>query len=53
MFKWCADEEGDITFVVAGVIGFTKYKNSTIIRWFPKLPPAYKFQGANFPEEVR
>lgn len=45
MFKWCSDEEGDLTLVFMGVVGITKYKNSALIRWFPKLPPAHKWQG--------
>lgn len=49
LFQWCADEEGHITFVFWGVIGFTKYKTSTLIRWFPKLPPALKYQGDAYP----
>lgn len=45
LFRWCADEECDVTFVVAGIVGFTKYKEHTVIRWLPKLPPAHKWQG--------
>lgn len=45
LFQWRSDEDCDLTFVVAGVIGFTKYKEHTVIRWFPKLPYAYKHQG--------
>lgn len=49
LFQWCADEGGRITLIILGVIGITKYKNSALIRWFPKLPPALKYQGDAYP----
>lgn len=44
-FQWQSDDEGDLTFVIAGVIGFTKYKEHTVFRWFPKYKAALKWQG--------
>lgn len=45
-FRWCQDDEGDICFVILGVIGFIKYKEHTIIEWMPKMESAGKYQGA-------
>jgi len=36
LFTWKVDQDGDIMFVVANTVAFTKYKQSTLIRWFPK-----------------
>lgn len=32
LFRWTVDDENAITFTVAGVINFTKYKEHTIIK---------------------
>lgn len=36
-FRWNLDMDGDLTFTVAGVLHFTKYKHSTIIRFGTKV----------------
>jgi len=32
-FQWNQDDDSDITFSVAGVVHFTKYKEHTVIRF--------------------
>ena len=48
-FQWRSDEGGHLTLVIAGCVGLTKYKHSTVVRWLPRLPPAGKYQGDYYP----
>lgn len=33
LFYWGLDSEGDVTFRIAGVMNFTKYKEHTVFNW--------------------
>lgn len=46
LFSWRQDGEGDLVFVVANRLAFTKYKEHTLVTWNgDKLEPAGKWQG--------
>ena len=32
-FQWNLDDDGDITFTVANIVHFTKYKEHTVVRF--------------------
>lgn len=44
-FSWNQDEEGDLTFSIARMIHFTKYKEHTTVHFFnsKKFTPAPKY----------
>jgi hypothetical protein len=45
-FQWRVDDEGDITFTLAGILNFIKYKEHTIIGFCRGIYyPAPKYFG--------
>ena len=42
-FQWTLDHDNDVTFTVAGVLNFTKYKEHTVVRLACDYRPAPKW----------
>jgi hypothetical protein len=54
MFRWVQDHEGDIGLrLFWGLLTVIKYKQSALVHWFARFPPADKYQGSDGSERRR
>lgn len=53
-FRWKSDADGDLTFRLAWILHFTKYKEHTVVRLrHPSaMQDAHKWQGYSDPESA-